>query len=219
MPRADNGGKRVAGARGRCQYPDFTSAFRDMTDMAGAVAGLVPVANDPKAASCGLRVKDARHGERFAWRFLHSRPGRFDNKHRRLRKRRARDSFRACRDVGRWHGGNSIGGHHEAIRQTSSACHGLRHAGTAPHGRRAAGLRDPSDPHHAGQGRDAHRHASSSRTARRARKPPPRFTTPWTSPAALTRSSTATAAHPRMRSVRAFSASAQRTIRSPFTPS
>ena len=103
--------------------------------MAGAVAGLVPVANDPKAASCGLRVKDARHGERFAWRFLHSRPGRFDNKHRRLRKRRARDSFRACRDVGRWHGGNSIGGHHEAIRQTSSACHGLRHAGTAPHGR------------------------------------------------------------------------------------
>ena len=51
------------------------------------------------------------------------------------------------------------------------------------------------------------------------RKPPPRFSTPWTSRAALTRSSTATAAHPRMRSVRAFSASAQRTMRSPFTRS
>ena len=34
--------------RGGCQYPDFTSAFRGITDMAGAVAGLVPVANDPE---------------------------------------------------------------------------------------------------------------------------------------------------------------------------
>ena len=31
------------------QYPDFTSAFRGIADMAGPFAGLVPVENDPSA--------------------------------------------------------------------------------------------------------------------------------------------------------------------------
>ena len=43
----------------------------------------------------------------------------------------------------------------------------------------------------------------SSRTARRARKPPRRSTTRWTSPAASTPSTTASAAHRPMRSARA----------------
>src|SRR3954468_17998778 len=37
--------------RGRCQYPDFASAFGGTADMAGPAAGLVPVENDPTQSS------------------------------------------------------------------------------------------------------------------------------------------------------------------------
>ncbi|WP_292481494.1 PAS domain-containing protein [Mesorhizobium sp.] len=38
--------------RGRCQYPDFTSAFGGVADIVGAAADLVPVANDPSRLRC-----------------------------------------------------------------------------------------------------------------------------------------------------------------------
>ena len=48
--------------------------------------------------------------------------------------------------------------------------------------------------------------------------PPPRFTTRWISRGVWMLSSTATAAHPPMRSVRAFSVSEQRTTLSSYSP-
>jgi hypothetical protein len=54
----------VPSPSGRCQYPDFTSAIRDIADMAGVAAGLVPVANDAKRK---VRPGQTEQLPRIAW--------------------------------------------------------------------------------------------------------------------------------------------------------